>query len=242
MPDHPPASVYLPFTITRQPDDVTCGPTCLHAVYSYYGLTPSMEELVRTVPSLADGGTLGVLLATDALRRGFRVTVTTWNLRIFDPTWFQEGAPPLVERLRLRAQAKRANPKLALASSAYADFVEAGGRVEFRDLEPSLLRQTLRRGVPILCGLSATFLYREERQRVDDDKADDIRGDPVGHFVVLSGYDAARRAVHVTDPMHPNALSTTHTYPVGIERLVGAIYLGVLTYDANLIMIEPVRG
>ncbi|MFT4515524.1 MAG: hypothetical protein ACI91B_004239, partial [Planctomycetota bacterium] len=84
-----------------------------------------------------------------------------------------------------------------------------------------------------------TFLYRECRQRTSDDKADDLRGDPVGHFVILTGYDPKQRTVLVTDPLHPNALSDVHTYPITMDRLVGAIYLGVLTYDANLIMIEP---
>lgn len=223
----------------RQPDDVTCGPTCLQAVYAYHGLETSVDELVRSVPSLDLGGTLGVLLAHDALRRGFAATVVTWNLRIFDPTWFVPGAPALHERLQKRARACRGRPKLRVATEAYADFVGAGGHVEFGDLCPKLLRDALRRRVPILTGLSATYLYREARQRVEDDVPDDVAGDPVGHFVVLTGYDPRRRTVLVTDPMHPNPLSEQHTYPVAIDRLVGAIYLGVLTYDANLVLIEP---
>ncbi|MFN3241445.1 MAG: C39 family peptidase [Planctomycetota bacterium] len=234
----PTAATVLPVAMGRQPTDVSCGPTCLHAVYDYYGLRVSTRQLIRTVPSLDEGGTLGVMLAQDALARGFDVTIVTWNLRIFDPTWFGSEASPLAERLRQRARARRSNQKLRLAAEAYADYVEAGGTVSLRDLTASLLRDTLKRGVPILTGLSATFLYREMRQRPTDEVPDDLRGEPVGHFVVLSGYDPRRRTVLVTDPMHPNPLSDTHTYPVPIDRLVGAIYLGVLTYDANLVIIE----
>ena len=126
-----------------------------------------------------------------------------------------------------------------MAAEAYAEFLELGGKVEFRDLDPALLRGVLSRGVPILTGLSATFLYRESRQRPTDDKPDDIAGDPVGHFVVLTGYDPNSNEVFVTDPLHPNVLSQTHTYPVPVERVIGAIYLGVLTYDSNLLLIEP---
>ena len=45
--------------------------------------------------------------------------------------------------------------------------------------------------------------------------------------------------VLVADPFleHPNA-PATH-YEVGLDRVVGAILLGVLTHDANLLMIEP---
>ncbi|MCK5945537.1 MAG: hypothetical protein KAI24_26340 [Planctomycetes bacterium] len=239
MPSTP---TVLPVEMGRQPTDVSCGPTCLHAVYAYHGLDVPTSDLIAAVPSLDEGGTLGVMLARDALARGFDATIVTWNLRVFDPSWFEDDAPPLADRLRRRARARRSNAKLRTAAEAYADFVDAGGKVAFRDLTASLLRSTLRRGVPILTGLSATFLYREMRQRPTDEVPDDLRGDPVGHFVVLSGYHPRQRTVLVTDPMHPNPLSDTHTYPVGTDRLVGAIYLGVLTYDANLVIIERRDG
>ena len=232
-------AIVLPVGMGRQPTDVSCGPTCLQALYAYYGLNISTSKLIASVPSLDEGGTLGVMLALDALARGFRASMVTWNLRIFDPTWFADGASPLAERLRMRARAKRSNGKLYTTAMAYADFVERGGQIELLDLTPAVIVASLKRGVPILTGLSATFLYRECRQRSSDDKHDDLRGDPVGHFVMLTGYDPKQRTVLVTDPQHPNALSDEHTYPVTMERLVGAIYLGVLTYDANLIMIEP---
>lgn len=237
MPD-PSESGSLPFDIRHQPDDATCGPTCLHAVYRYYGDDVPLGDLVRGVPALPEGGTLGVLLATDALGRGYRATVHTWNLLVFDPTWFAPDAEPLQTNLRRRADARRSDPKSRMATLAYLEFLERGGRIELCDLGPSLLGRLLERRTPILTGLSATFLYHEARQRPDDE-SDAIHGDPVGHFVVLTGYDPATREVVIADPMHPNPLSKTHIYAVPVERLIGAIFLGALTYDANLIVIEP---
>ena len=72
----------LPFEIRRQPDDTTCGPTCLHAVYRYYGDEASLRKVAARVPTLPDGGTLGVLLATDALTRGYRARILTWKIRL----------------------------------------------------------------------------------------------------------------------------------------------------------------
>jgi hypothetical protein len=106
------------FEIHRQPDDTTCGPTCLHAVYRHFGDHVDLGKLVDQVPSLAGGGTLGVLLATHALSRGYRATIVTWNLQIFDPTWFPPTRSALRERLLLRAEAKR-EPKLRVAARAY---------------------------------------------------------------------------------------------------------------------------
>lgn len=226
------------FKIRRQPDDSTCGPTCLHALYRHYGDDVALDDLIEQVTMLAEGGTLGVMLATHALQRGYRVRLITCNLQIFDPTWFVEGGPPLRTRLLGRAEAKSGS-KLEVACRAYVDFLDAGGEVELRDLEPSLLRRYVRRGVPILTGLSASFLYREARERAEDGEPDDIAGDPVGHFVVLTGYRPDDREILVSDPLYPNPLAEEHTYPVKIQRVIGAIYLGVLTHDANLLIIEP---
>ncbi len=226
------------FVIERQPDDTTCGPTCLHAVYKFFGLEVPLSELLAQVETVEGGGTLGVLLATHALSRGCDVTIVTWNLQVFDPTWFATEHPELREKLLLRAKAKEGS-KLAFACRAYVNFLDAGGKLEFRDLEPSLLRNHLRKGKPILTGLSANFLYRDPRENPETGQADDIGGDPVGHFVVLTGYEPEEREVLVSDPMYPNPLAKVHTYPVQMQRLIGAIYLGVLTYDANLILIDP---
>ncbi|MDF1798514.1 MAG: hypothetical protein P1V81_05015 [Planctomycetota bacterium] len=226
------------FEIQRQPDDTSCGPTCLHAVYRHYGDDIDFPTLLSEVPTLDAGGTLGVLLASHALTRGYEATVLTWNLEVFDPTWFNRDAGPMAPRLRARAEA-RPDPKLSFTARTYADFLDAGGTVELCDLSPGLLMGFLEEGIPVIAGLSATFLYREARERGDVDEPDDIFGDPAGHFTILTGYVPATREVFVTDPLHPNALSTEHTYPVSIERAIGAIYLGVLTYDANLIVLRP---
>ncbi|MFT5286816.1 MAG: hypothetical protein ACI8TQ_002989 [Planctomycetota bacterium] len=226
------------FEIHRQPDDTTCGPTCLHGVYQYYGQAVALDDLLEQVPTLEGGGTLGVLLATHALRHGYTVKLITWNIQVFDPTWFDKDAGPLQEKLRRRAEVKN-DARMTRAVNAYVDFLDEGGKIEYHDLEPALLRKYLNRNVPILTGLSATFLYRESRERAEDNQPDDIAGDPAGHFVVLTGYEKGSKQVEVNDPLYPNPLAEEHAYLVNIQRLIGAIYLGVLTYDANLIVIEP---
>ncbi len=226
------------FQIHRQPDDTTCGPTCLHAVYRHFGDEVPLNELIAGVRTLDGGGTLGVLLATHALSRGYKATIVTWNLQVFDPTWFPYQGEELRERLLAR-EAAVSDEKLRIALRAYVEFLAAGGKLLLRDLEDSLLRRCLKRGLPILTGLSASFLYREMRERTSDGQPDDVAGEPVGHFVVLTGYSEERGEVIVSDPMHPNPLATSHTYPVPVARLIGAVYLGVLTYDGNLIVLEP---
>lgn len=232
-----PAPVVLPgLSIRRQPNDQTCGPACLHAVYRHFGLDVSLEEVIAEIPMLAAGGTLAVLLGTHALKKGLEAELFTFDLRTFDPTWFQAGVD-LPSRLAARRSAT-GRPKLGMAIDAYLGFLAAGGKVRMEELTAELLRRPLKAGLPVLTGLSSTWLYREPRE-LPDGRPDDVGGEPQGHFVVLSGYDPRRRQVFVTDPLHPNPLAVAHTYQLPLPRVVGAILLGVLTFDANLLVLRP---
>ena len=64
-------------------------------------------------------------------------------------------------------------------------------------------------------------------------------GTPGGHFVLLYDYEPEERIVHVADPYQDNPLTDGLHYAVGMDRLVGAILLGVITWDANLTIVEP---
>ena len=231
----------LPISILQQPDDTTCGPTCLHAVYSYYGEDITLDEVVDMTHMLDTGGTLAVMLANNALSRGYRADIYTYNLQMFDPTWFANGSVDLAERLKLQAEARQDNAKLQQATAGYLDFLRLGGKLRFTDLNPSLIRKIIRRNLPILTGLSATYLYRTMREYGPNDVYNDIQGDPSGHFVVLSGYNRKDRTVLVADPHKHNPVGGGHLYPVNIDRLICAILLGVLTYDANLLVIQRDR-
>jgi hypothetical protein len=230
----------LPFEIRAQPDDTTCGPTCLHAVYKYYNDGISLKNVISEVKTLKGGGTLAVMLGCHALRRGYRVKLYTFNLQVFDPTWFRSDAIDMAERLLSQMKVKR-NPKIRAASKAYLDFLRLGGKICFEDLTSTLVRGLLKRAIPILTGLSATFLYRTARE-IEEGKTlvyDDLRGEPSGHFVVLCGYKPEERTAIVADPLLPNPISNSQIYEVRLTRLVCAIMLGILTYDANLLVITP---
>jgi hypothetical protein len=228
----------LELGILPQPDDTTCGPTCLHAVYRYYGDFLELNEVISQISRLEHGGTYSVYLGTHALRRGYDVTLYTYNLQVFDPTWFRLAREDMLERMRARRQAKAATP-LVPALDAYLEFIEAGGEVVFEDLTAKLIRSFLKKGQPVITGLSSTYLYRAMREYGPHDEDDDIRGDPAGHFVVLCGYDKEDRTVLVADPLHPNPVFQGLQYVVEMDRVVCSILLGILTHDADLLIIEP---
>jgi len=228
----------LRLEILPQPDNLTCGPTCLQAVYRFFGDSISLNQVVDEIPQLEDGGTLAVVMACHALKRGYSATIVTYNVQVFDPTWFKSSAPPLAERLDAQRQVADSS-KVQLACREYLDFLHLGGKLRMEDLTSELIRRFLKNSTPILTGLSATYLYRAKRELGRDSVPDDVRGFPVGHFVVLCGYDQSNRTVLLADPLHPNPLGNEQTYALGIDRVKNAILLGIVTHDANLLIIEP---
>ncbi len=232
-------------SIHTQPDDETCGPTSLHAIYRYFGLDLDLSKVVYEVERSLSGGTLAPMLGKHALQQGFEVLLYINNLNIFDPQWFStedgHGCPKIL-KAKLQAQMRYKRTKSTLqASQAYLDYLNFGGQIKFRTLSVQLLQQYFQQNIPILTGLSATYLYRSSRERYINGESiyDDIRGTPCGHFVVLCGYDPEKKLVVVADPHRENPISHDNYYKVSSTRLINAIMVGVLTYDANLIIIKP---
>ncbi|MDT8448044.1 MAG: peptidase-C39 like family protein [bacterium] len=223
--------------IARQPDDISCGPTCLHSIYNWFGDDIPLSEVIRQTPMLRGGGTLAANLGYHALTRGYQATIYSYNPILFDPSWNGLEAEEMINKLE-RQQRLKEGSQLASSTKANIRFLRAGGLVRFDDLTPQLLLSHLSEPVPILAGLSATYLYKSKRENPVTNEYDDIKGEPAGHFVVLSGFDRERGSLQITDPYSPNPVSETHEYEVSLEHLVCSILLGVITYDANLLILR----
>jgi len=224
--------------IYQQPDETSCGPTCLHSIYQYYEKPYSLDSVIEDVEHFEEGGTIGVLLANDALKKGFKATIYSYNLQIFDPTWFSLSRKEMIEKLKAQMAYKHSE-KLKIASDAYIRFLELGGILKFEDLRSAIIRKSLKKNQPVIAGLSATYLYKSMREFGADLDYDDLRGEPSGHFVVMHGYDMETREVFIADPIKSNPTGNGTFYKMKIERVINAILLGIVTYDANLIIITP---
>jgi hypothetical protein len=229
----------LDFDMQAQPDDVTCGPTCLQALYHYYGDIVPLKEVIQDVKQLKLGGTLAVMLGNHALKRGYRAHIYTYNLNLFDPTWFKHSSKKMIQNLRGQMEFKHKRRKLRVASQAYIKFLQSGGEVFNSELDENLIKKYLKQSRPILTGLSATWLYGSAREIPQFDIYDSIKGEPAGHFVVITGFDEEKNTVQITDPNEPNPIGQGKVYSVSFPRLINSIMLGIVTYDANLLIIEP---
>lgn len=226
--------------ILPQPDDVTCGPTSLHAIYHHYGYQISLHRLISEIEMLEGGGTLGVFLGLDALKRGFDATIHSVNLEIFDPTWVNLSMEALADKLRQEYAAKH-RAKLRVAIKAYLRFIELGGIVSLKDFKPGLFDRYFKKNVPLIAGVSTTFLYQSKREYTNSDNMsvfDDIHGDPMGHFVVVYSENEEKKFL-IADPDCTNPIAHDHYYAVERNRLVHSILLGILTYDSLILAVQP---
>lgn len=235
-----PITFRLPIKILPQPDETTCGPTCLHAVYRYWGEDVPLSAVVDRTHRLEHGGTFAIFLACDALRHGYEATIYTYNLTVFDPSWFKPGVD-IAERLARQRELKP-DARLQHVTEGYLEFLKLGGKLRLTDLSRPLIKGLLRRNLPIITGLSSTYLYRAMREYGPDDQPDDLRGLPSGHFVVIAGYDRERHTLLVADPYARHPYTPSHEYWVSIDRVIGAVLLGIVTHDANLLFIYPPRA
>jgi hypothetical protein len=157
---------------------------------------------------------------------------------VFDPTW--DVLPPETLRKKLIAQTRfKEGKKLHAACLAYSRYIKEGGEVRFDDPTPALLQNYFDNDLPVLTGLSATYLYKSKREYSTSAGVsvfDDLRGKPMGHFVVLCGMKG--KQVLVADPYQGNPFSNDGRYEVHVGRLINSIMLGIVTYDANLLIIS----
>lgn len=226
-----------------QPDDATCGPTCLRKVYDFFGHEVELEHVIAGLDQHEEGGgTLAVFLGLSALRSGFNARLYPYDLRIFDPSWFSLAGDELAAKIRERFPYLR-DPKRLRAARAYVEFLQQGGEIVFEELTHTLFKRIIDREHPVLAGLSATYLYRYARERWDAANGrlvdDDVGGDPIGHFVVISGYDQWGRQLTVLDPFAHVPASEDGRVVVDSDRLINAILLGDMTYDAVLLEVWP---
>jgi Peptidase_C39 like family len=225
-----------------QPDDVSCGPTCLSSVLRFHGHPEAdLHEVIARTPTNPGGGTLAPHLGLAGLRFGMAVRLWPFAVQVFDPTWRDLDANALLARLEARL-AGLPEGRLRRVHAAWRDFLAAGGEVRLGEVGRAEMVAALDAGNPLIVGLSVTWLYQEARERPADNQPDDVAGAPVGHFVVVTGYDAGGEDLLVADPWPHPPFGDGGRYRVSERRLMHAILLGDATHDAVVVEVHPRPG
>jgi hypothetical protein len=210
-------------------------PDLLAQVYRFLGYERAVDEVISDTRRNADGGTLGVYLGISALRNGFRPTIYTYNLRIFDPTWRRLSPPEISGKLRERRRFVRSR-RLKRAIAAYVEYLGMGCRVPVFRARCGFLVGLLQTGHPILTGFerNVPLWVRSRTQRGVRRR---FAASPRGISSSCAGYYPRSDRFVVRDPSSNIPFSRNGKYTVEARRLIAAILLGDVTYDANLLVL-----
>lgn len=225
--------------IETQPDCITCGPCALHSIYHHYQDSIGLDEVIQQVRYMPMGGTLSVFLGCHALNRGYSATLHSFNLDVIDPTWFRGKQINLLQKLKQQVMSHD-DSKVIEATQAYIEFLELGGKINFQTVSFEQIQNYIKNRTPILSGINATYFYQTMRDYTNKDNRvvyDEWEGRPSGHFIVIYDYDQNQQLA-VADPFSPHPLSRQHHYSVSYTHWLHAMLLGVLTYDAEFLIIE----
>jgi uncharacterized protein YvpB len=218
----------------KQPPN-ECEPTCLKQVLDYFGISVSLDELIKKISTGKyrwhnwDFNT-----GTAAMNYGLSVTIYTTSTGIFDPTWFTLKRNKLIEKMKREAYYFKISkysglPSYIEDSLAALKYLEVGGNIVFKSITTELMKQALSQKHPLIAPLNYTLLRNTPRERyVKKSKEwipDDVKGNSYGHVVVIDGFDES--TFSVVDPWP----KSKGRYPVDKVVVVDSI----LRNDSNLI-------
>jgi len=227
---------HIPLEPVCQPDECSCGLSCLKMVLACHGRSFFHDDLNELTPPNPDIGLYDSHLGLAAIQLGFAATIYTYNYRIFHPIWNRLSRKDLMGKLATR-QMCAMTPQQALAAELYIEFLRAGGELLFYPLSRELILAHFNRDLPLIAALDMSFLY--------DCMAfyDEFSEHRATHFVVLHGYNPEDNTFFISDPWYSIPLPNKNgQYYIDADRVINAIFLGQERNDSAIIVIQKKKG
>ncbi|MBT3984899.1 hypothetical protein HOD38_03165 [archaeon] len=189
----------------------SCGHSSLLQVLAYYGTKLELKEVVNEISSCeVDDLKLGASeceLGLFAMKRDFKSTVISLDVRRFDATWFDLSKEELKKKLELRSKfLHNLSPEdfkegqgtqyLDNVTKYYSEYFEKDGKVKFLPISKELIKKYIDKKIPVIALVSSQLYFKKARKY--NGKFDDIKGKPTGHWIVVSGY--TDKNFIITDP------------------------------------------
>lgn len=217
--------------------DKDSGPTCLAQIYRLHGFERSRATVIERTRRAPDGRILAPHLGLTALEDGLGCEIYSCNLRVFDPTWRDFPDAELAQKLRARREAVDGDSSLQELIGAYIEFIEAGGDVQYHEPTRELITGLLHEGLPVIARINATYLYGTPREFGGE--YEDVRGEAVLRYVVVSGYfpKSGRFIVHDSSPRVP--ARRLGRYSARWDRFISATLADVTADGPVLLAVRP---
>jgi len=173
-----------------------CGPSSLQQVLEYYGRKISLKDILANV-KMFPFGTPPPYLAIGAKKLGYKVRLISFDVNYVDPSWKNSPKNEIIEKLKKRLPTIK-NRIINRRTKGLIMALESGVELDIKIPSEKILIKYMKRGIPPIITLSYNVLHDYKRKL--NDKLDDVKGLPTGHYVVVSGYDDNNFIV--TDPFN----------------------------------------
>jgi hypothetical protein len=197
---------------------MTCGPSCLQQILSYYGKSYSLKELINSIDCDVNDGVYVALLGLFSLKNGFNAKIITSDLSVFDPTWAKLSTKKILTKLR-HEKAYKSDKVIKLDIGAYTLFLKNGGKLSLDIINIKTIESFIKQKIPVLALISQTSLYSSKR--FFKGKFDDIKGKSLPHYVIVSGFD--KKSFTITDPDR-NPFNKKGVYKINKENFLATLH------------------
>ncbi len=141
-------------------------------------------------------GTWSPYIGIYAMKLGYNVEIFTYDVSLFDPTWFNLSNKSLIKKLKIAIKKIKDKDK-KFGVRGYIDFLREGGKLTFKIPTKKILIKFLKKKIPPMAFVNSTAYYKRKRKDFKAGKRSEF-GEVGGHCIVISGYKNGKFIV--TDP------------------------------------------
>lgn len=201
----------------QKPDE--CLPACLAAVFEYYKIKVSEDEIIEKISKNSFKAYDWDYLAGNlAIEKGLKAEIYSNVTTIFDPSWHSISQKNLIKKVekliiffRKRSENYLQDPmkwgsffcpsvwmarELAREAETLRVFLKVGGTINFKPISLKLIEKMIDSRIPVITHHNPTLLHRMKRRH--NKRPDDIRGNTWGHVIIISGY--TKNEFIISDP------------------------------------------
>jgi hypothetical protein len=214
--------------------DNECGPAVAAQVLAYFKIPFVMEDIISYSSNSYKFRDWDYLIAQYLNKKGLETNIVAFQSSIFDPIWQELDNVSLIEKMKLeleffysdspRLQHKgflawhNLGPEISELEEAIK-YLEMGGQISLKPISAKDIMNEIKKGHPIICAYDAILLHGMKRGFMG--KPDDIKGVPMGHVAVISGFDKDNFVL--VDPSY--WYKRGESYLVNKDRLINSIIL-----------------
>jgi uncharacterized protein YvpB len=221
-----------------------CAQASAAQLLNFLGRNKTIDEVKEEVPVYLDkeGQPLGTSIGHIAnyfIQQGYKTTIHTTDIQLFDRSWIGKTNEELIELLQQREKYIKhpiyGADVFDVIFDGYISYLKEGGSITFPLIDETYLVKMLEKG-PLFAVVSYNFLNSIPKYKYikDENKylQDPIQGNPTTHSIVIAGYKDNK--FYIVDP----------DFDFGGKKwvdsglLIASLYVAETNYDNLIISFE----